>query len=53
MSDQFEGQGGSYAIDKNGNRKKIEGTLDKLASPAVDVEVPVLAEPVEVEKDSK
>jgi hypothetical protein len=47
MADLFEGMGGSYVLDKDGNRVKVEGTIDKLDAPAVSetVDLPV-AEPV-------
>ena len=47
MADLFEGMGGSYVLDKDGNRVKMEGTIDKLDAPAVSetVDLPV-AEPV-------
>lgn len=33
MSDQYEGQGGSYAIDEAGQRKLIQRTEESPASP--------------------
>ena len=47
MADLFEGMGGSYVLDKDGNRVKMEGTIDKLDAPAVSevIDAPVV-EPV-------
>lgn len=39
--DNFAGIGGSYVLDKNGLRVKVEGTIDKLDAPAV-VEQPIV-----------
>lgn len=43
MADQFEGIGGSYILNKDGLREKVEGTVDKLEAP---LESAVVAEPV-------
>ncbi len=47
MADLFEGMGGSYALDKDGNRVRVEYTIDKLDAPAASEEiVPPLVEVV-------
>ena len=40
MSDQFDGIGGSYVLDKDGNRKLVEKTIDKLEAPANSLDAP-------------
>lgn len=43
MNDEFDGIGGSYVLNKDGLREKLEGTTDKLDSPieSIAVEAPV------------
>lgn len=56
MTDQCDGVGGSYVLNKDGLREKVEGTKDKLDSP---IESEVVEEPVvptfslSVSKDDK
>jgi hypothetical protein len=41
IEDNFAGIGGSYVLDRNGLRVKVEGTIDKLDAP-VSVDQPVI-----------
>lgn len=38
MSEESLGIGGSYILEKNGSRVKVEGTVDRLDAPASGVE---------------
>lgn len=40
MQDEFEGQGGSYIVDKKGRRQLVERTQDAPVSPADPAPVP-------------
>mgnify|MGYP006278816189 CR=1 FL=1 len=48
----FEGVGGSYVIDAQGNRQQVEATLDKLAAPAFEEPAPEPAPVAVSAKDS-
>lgn len=51
--DIYEGIGGSYVLNKDGLREKVDGTADKLGAPAVVEQAVVEPAPAVVDAPAK